>query len=281
MLPYFTMQLFGLKKVHIVPVGFELDRVTQPLAEIGADRVYLLVHSEDNPSQRFYLEENLARINETITSDLSVVPCDIWDLTDLMRAMCAIICKEKKQENIVLINASSGNKLASIAGTIAGMMYGARLYYAKTKDSSQYNVKSPSEECQKAFTRGPYSLVEVPEYTIEKPGSELICALHLIMNAGQPGIRKYELAVGLGDLGVFDSIYDSDHELSTRERRPPLSKNTYGMLKRNIIQPLESSGWIKISGSGKKARILITRRGKNILRVFEEITLPETPTSEQ
>ncbi len=29
------------KKVHIVPVGFEIDRIELPLRDIGADRVYL------------------------------------------------------------------------------------------------------------------------------------------------------------------------------------------------------------------------------------------------
>ncbi len=41
------MELTGQKKVHIVPMGFEIDRIELPLRDIGADRVYLVADEKE------------------------------------------------------------------------------------------------------------------------------------------------------------------------------------------------------------------------------------------
>ena len=33
------------KRIHIAPVGFEVDRIVMPAIELEADKVYLLVHN--------------------------------------------------------------------------------------------------------------------------------------------------------------------------------------------------------------------------------------------
>ena len=33
------------KRIHIAPVGFEIDRIVLPAIEYNADKVYLLVHN--------------------------------------------------------------------------------------------------------------------------------------------------------------------------------------------------------------------------------------------
>ena len=35
------MELTGHKKVHITPMGYEIDRIELAIKKIGADRVYL------------------------------------------------------------------------------------------------------------------------------------------------------------------------------------------------------------------------------------------------
>ena len=53
------MEFTGRKKVHIVPVGFEIDRIVEPLKQIGADKVYLISGNptkkpdEDKKAQRY------------------------------------------------------------------------------------------------------------------------------------------------------------------------------------------------------------------------------------
>ena len=42
------------KRIHIAPVGFEVDRIVMPAIELEADKVYLLVHnnkSEDKAGE--------------------------------------------------------------------------------------------------------------------------------------------------------------------------------------------------------------------------------------
>ena len=35
------------KRIHIAPVGFEVDRIVKPAVEYKADKVYLLVHDNN------------------------------------------------------------------------------------------------------------------------------------------------------------------------------------------------------------------------------------------
>ncbi|MDP3104767.1 MAG: DUF6293 family protein [Candidatus Methanoperedens sp.] len=42
------MELTGQKKVHIVPMDFEIDRIEIPLRDIGADRVYLITDLKES-----------------------------------------------------------------------------------------------------------------------------------------------------------------------------------------------------------------------------------------
>ena len=35
------------KRIHIAPVGFEVDRIVEPAVEYKADKVYLLVHDNN------------------------------------------------------------------------------------------------------------------------------------------------------------------------------------------------------------------------------------------
>ena len=42
-------ELLGTQRIHIAPVGFEIDRIVIPATKYKADKVYLLVH--DNQSE--------------------------------------------------------------------------------------------------------------------------------------------------------------------------------------------------------------------------------------
>ena len=45
----------GKKRIHIAPVGFEIDRVVIPAVDNKADKVFLLVHNNKKEDYSIYL----------------------------------------------------------------------------------------------------------------------------------------------------------------------------------------------------------------------------------
>jgi hypothetical protein len=60
------MELTGQKKVHIIPMGFEIDRIEIPLRDIGADRVYLITDLKESETGTLYLKELTRRIRNLV-----------------------------------------------------------------------------------------------------------------------------------------------------------------------------------------------------------------------
>jgi len=60
------MELTGQKKVHMLPIGFEIDRIEIPLRDIGADRVYLITDLKESETGTLYLRELTRRIRNLV-----------------------------------------------------------------------------------------------------------------------------------------------------------------------------------------------------------------------
>ncbi len=53
-----TMKSIIRQRIHIAPVGFEIDRIVIPAVEMKADLVYLVVHDNisDDKASNYHLE---------------------------------------------------------------------------------------------------------------------------------------------------------------------------------------------------------------------------------
>ncbi len=82
------------QRIHIAPVGFEIDRIILPAVEMKADLVYLVVH--DNPSadkaQKYHIEIQKQLKKKKIKTE--TVYANRFRLFDIIR-----IVKELIQEN--------------------------------------------------------------------------------------------------------------------------------------------------------------------------------------
>src|SRR5574341_294511 len=163
------MELTGQKKVHLIPMGYEIDRVELPLRDIGADRVYLITDEKESETGILYLKELTRRVKKLVNEkNFIVLNCPLWDFCRLMSLLCELVRKEKSQGNFVYINLSSGSKLSAIAGTLASLMYGAVPYYVQAE---KYNIEHPDIEVGKitGITSGVKKILKIPSYTIEPP----------------------------------------------------------------------------------------------------------------
>ena len=59
------MELSGLQKVHIIPVGYEFDRIVEPLQKISADKVFLVIDNKDfSGDAKYFYEKSKGEIEK-------------------------------------------------------------------------------------------------------------------------------------------------------------------------------------------------------------------------
>ncbi len=258
------MELTGQKKVHIVPMGYEIDRIELPLKEIGADRVYLLTDDKENEIGLRYLEELDHRIKKIIDAkDFISMGCPMWDFQNLMSLICELVRKEKLAGNFVYINVSSGSKLSAIAGTLASLMYDAIPYYAQAE---KYNIEYPGIEGGeiRGIASGVRKILQIPSYTIERPADELINALAILSDKGGR-ISQKEYIFELEKRNLVDDTIGTEHG------RKIVTKKGYAKAKRQFFEKLEEKGWVVKKGKGRSSYIELTKEGKNTFETFIKV----------
>ena len=236
----------GHKKVHIVPVAFELDRAVLPVLEIGADRVYVLTGAQEGEGLKSSMcGEKVAKSLSKI-ADVEIVNYGYYNYANIFSHLVDIGRKEKG--NDVLINLSSGGHIVSIAGTLAASMFGWTPYYVEPK---KYNIQRGKPE---GMTSGMKSVFEIKTYPIEKPDDNLVDCLGLM-----EGIETQKsLMLKLEKSGIF---------LDDKPGKE-LSKRSYMEFKRSYMDPLVEKGWITKDTRGRSSRLEITDSGEEIVKIF-------------
>ena len=108
-------------RVHVAPVGFEVDRIVLPAINMKADRVWLIVHDKahEDKGYKFVRAIQLKLLDARI--DCLQAQADRIDLFDILRALRTIFLKE--HGNSILVNVSVGSKIQAIASMMACMMF--------------------------------------------------------------------------------------------------------------------------------------------------------------
>jgi hypothetical protein len=184
--------LIDTLRVHIAPVGFEVDRIVLPAVRKKADRVWLITikpaHHEDKGSP---YAKSIARKLKESNIDCQQASADRIDLFDILRALRTIIMREKG--NHILVNVSVGSKIQAIASMMACMMFKEmatiKPYYVVPE---KYNTVL-LEEKRNQETEGMKDIITLPEYKIEIPNEKLIECMHMISLHKDNKITKREL----------------------------------------------------------------------------------------
>ncbi|KDE54429.1 hypothetical protein EI28_01880, partial [Methanoculleus sp. MH98A] len=175
-------------RVHIAPVGFEIDRVVLPLTDLKADKVWLIVEPKiESSDASYHYNEIKHQLNSSgIISD--EMRCNIRDLFVLLNTFREIV--EREKGNQIYINVSTGTKIEAIAGTMTSMIFRDDIteitpYYVCPE---KYEI-TPEQGQQ--FTSGYKGVIQLPNYKIDRPKPRLIKTLKIIREE-QP-IRKKDL----------------------------------------------------------------------------------------
>ena len=232
-------------RIHIAPVGYEIDRIVLPAKEMKADKVFLLVH--ENPSEdkatKFY--DNIVKKLQKLNIETEKVYHNRLNLFQIIKSVKQLI--ESQSDDSIYVNLASGSKIQSVGCMMACQMFNDKEnvspYYVEAKEYTGFSGE--------AISKGIKEIQGVSTFEIQKPDSKLIQALKIIKE-NDGNLSKKEMA----RLAVENNLISVNAENE--------SQATFASLDQNIISPLEKKwGFIEVEKIGRTRWIKITNEGVN------------------
>jgi hypothetical protein len=234
-------------RVHIAPVGYEVDRVVIPAKEMKADKVWIMIHDKPHEDKAMTFVSKIRKQLEKQNIKVEIERHNRLDQFNIIKSTKEIF--EKEASNTIYVNLASGSKIQAIALMIACMMFNHKQnvypFYAEAQNYPGFGGK--------AISTGVKNITELPTYQIQTPKTELITALNIIKDNGGK-ITKKQLA----ELAQDNKI------ITVNARNENFTQARFASLDKNIIQPLENYwGFIKIEKIGRTRYVEITQDGLN------------------
>jgi len=233
-------------RVHIAPVGFEIDRIVLPAKKRKADKVWLLVHENKSEDKAMPFVEKIQKQLKKANIEVAIEHHNRLDLFKIIKSVKEII--EKEKGNNVYVNLASGSKIQAIGSMMACMMFNneknVHPFYAEAKEYLGFKGQISS---------GIKDINDIPPYEIQIPDQRHIQALQIIKKQGGK-LTKKEMA----------EIADETGLIKVNAEENNYSQARFASLDKNIIQPLrERWKFIEVEKIGRARWIKLTEEGKN------------------
>ncbi|MDI9644269.1 MAG: DUF6293 family protein [Candidatus Verstraetearchaeota archaeon] len=233
------------ERVHIAPVGFEIDRVVLPFLRMKGERIHLIVRRDSN-ERGINCVESIKKDLEEARKPYEVHQIEL-DLFKIIYECRKIIEEELKAANHIFVNISSGGSIQGVACHFATLTFKKDVvaYYAYPARYIEF-VDSKRPQNSAGLDR----IEIVPHYSIDLPSNEEI--RFLVLLAKSSPLKKSEVLKECLENGL----------ISTRGRSKP-----YGhvVLENRFIRPLESKELLVVEGRGRSSRVRLTEKGRNTL----------------
>jgi len=235
-------------RVHIAPVGYEVDRIVLPAKQEKADKVWLLLHENKSEDKAGPFVTKITKQLEKLGIEVKQEDHDRRDLFKIIRAVKNII--ELEKDNEIYVNLASGSKIQAIGTMMACMMFNdnenIHPFYVEAKNYPGFEGKQP-------LSTGIKDIQDVPPYSIKIPEEKLIQALQIIKeNNGK--LTKKEMA----------QITENEKIITVNAQEKNHSMARFASLDKNIIQPLEEQWkFIEVEKIGRNRWITFTQEGEN------------------
>jgi hypothetical protein len=268
----------GLEElVHIIPLGYEIDRAVKPFEKYSARRAYILTTREnlkyDSPAEieknkkQRYFDATVQRLLEEKGIEVRVEQIDMFDILDVMQTISAIILHEKAKNNRLYLNMSACGRLTSIGATLAAMAHDITIYYVRSDGYSS----SEKEEREHGLSICTTPLLwQLENFRIALPDEMSLKILaHLAREVN--GMTTDLILRYLFEERVpgFDEDFRSLHTLDRRRKQ----SNYLMKLNKGILTKMELSGYIIRKKSGRNTVVSITESGRYIACISGIFTL--------
>jgi Family of unknown function (DUF6293) len=258
-------------RVHIAPIGFEVERVTEPILRERADRVYLLTRQESDAARPF-VEEVVRRLERSPRPiDVRLRRTTIWDVFGALAELRAIFAEEHRLDRRapevipIRVNVSTGTKITAIAGTLACMLWKGEPYYAQVSKAWYSGLTPRVRPVNDIVSR----VDPVAVYELRSPSPDLVQVLEALRRRGGE-LRKREL---IRELGLDRPTESTGRLLSPQAQHSRL---------RSRLEPLEGRwGFVSTDFRGARGRVRLTDQGRLALALFGTPEPPAAPPSDR
>ena len=232
-------------RIHIVTIDHHIERITEPMINLRADKAYIIAHKENDAVTEFL--KKTKDILKKHKIPVFVIYVDIWNLMECVEQFRKII--ESEKNNQIFFNVSCGTKISCISAMMACMMWECEPYYAKP---DYQEIKKPKKITVEKINE----IVSIPTYKMITPKSEYLLVLELLeINKGK--MKKRHLIEELKKLSIIEPVGVSS-----------LSKPAeHGQLK-TILEPMINMEYVTVETLGRNSIVSISVQGKNTLRIF-------------
>ena len=247
------------ERIHIAPVGFEVDRIVLPAIEMKADKVYLLIHDNKSEDKASLWIKDVKKELKNNKIETEIVYANWRDIDSITKSVRNLLLQLKG--NNIYINLASGSKNHAIGLDRAVMTLdqserdNIQMFYAESK--SYLGFSHP-----KQLSTGVREIKSVRSHRIVIPNKKLIGALKIISDyyeeENEP-IKKKELAKRCEDAGLLNIS-------STSSNR---SQVILTSLDKTIIKYLKEP-WKAIveEQQGRNRLISLTDEGKYLVSIL-------------
>ena len=247
--------------VHIIPLGWEYDRVVLPVESIKAHRVYLLCDPTDQPVRTHYLRKATRRFR-AIHVEVRVIEVDTFkDLLGTMKAISEIIQRELAQGNRVFLNVATSGKIAAIAATLAAMAHlppdRGSVYYVAARDYPSTQVSQRLHGIAKGMDGDP---VPIPVFKLKLPDSDCRIVLSELSAAADQSLGYRAIIETLRAKGVAGFETRIPEGSGRRRFRTLESVRFY----QRVVRKLEREGLVSIIERGRVRSLKLTLAGAQV-----------------
>lgn len=248
--------------VHIIPLGYEVDRAVAPFQHMKAHRAYLLsiidsvkYDREMNRKQRHY-ERRVKEALEAKGVQVEIRNIDMFSILDVMKHVSSLIVKEKARKNRVYVNMSACGKITSVGATLAAMAHNVRIYYVRA-DGYSRNDKERMDHGLSICREG--RLWGLENFRIHLPDPVSLKILVSLFST-----EKGLSAENLLQMFIEEKVpgFEADYRTLKVVERRRLQSNYLMKLNKGYLTKLEQSGYITRKKVGRNTVVNITDSGK-------------------
>jgi hypothetical protein len=246
--------------VHVVPLGWELDRAVLPFSRYSAHRVYLLCDPGGHAKRAFYLEKVSAKLRKK-GIEVRLVEVDTFmDLPGTMREVSRIVQTELNAGARVHVNISAAGRMAAIGAALAAMAHlrpgRGSVYYVPAVDYPT----SVSEQRRHGMSRGMRGdPLDLPLFELTLPSLPARLILSALLNSSTKRL-KYGDARSLLARSGFEGFGTADPGKPSRKARTAWSVN----LHRKVVQTLVRQRLVQVESLGRDKTLTLTREGEYV-----------------
>jgi hypothetical protein len=238
-----------IREIHIAPLGYEHDRILEPIRTYDADEVYLL--AAENAADHAHYHDDLVAQLEDEGVGVTRRTVDLDDVYAVLGIVTTITAEH--DDDIVRVNVASGAKLADIGCAIACMATDATAYYVHPESHTPPLEREP-------LTEGVADVEVLPSYPVETPTADQVAILDYVQRATTEAYTPKK-----SDLIEFSE----EERLSyMTEGDPANDKAKFALLNTHIVDPLVERGDVRVESVGRQKQITLTDSGENALKAF-------------